>query len=239
MTDEEKIQREVDKRIASHNRDREEIESISKRIFAPMDKFLDEWQEADLPNAVTRIDGKVDLLAAEQKTQGREIGELKGKMDTFSSSLTTVRTEVAAMPGNWREDITRNMREHRKECLEGSGVVDLAEERGRATAERLIPNRRWTDTRGTLLRTLAIKAIPYILFVGVALGAYLVSGGDTEATTRALRAVSDAVAKVDSKIGQVEKKVEAVEANENEIETGSAQNVLAEPGMLPMSSFGE
>jgi len=61
---------------------------------------------------------------------------------------------------------------------------------------------------GPLVRMLALKALPYILLAAIALGAYLTSGGDTEAMTRALRAVSDAVGRVDKKIGVLEEKVD-------------------------------
>jgi hypothetical protein len=79
--------------------------------------------------------------------------------------------------------------------------------------------RRNTDIGGgSFARMVAIKALPYVLFGGIALGAYLVSGGDNEATARALRSVSDAIASVDSKVGAVEKKVAEVAADTSEDE---------------------
>jgi hypothetical protein len=70
----------------------------------------------------------------------------------------------------------------------------------------------WGDNGGAFFRSIIWKALPYVLFGGVALGAYLTSGGDEEAVTRALRAVSDAVTKMDTKVGQLEDEVKMEEA---------------------------
>lgn len=90
-----------------------------------------------------------------------------------------------------------------------TGRVDVENRREMDAAGVSSKYGRWEYTRSTVFRALAIKSIPYILFGLIMLGAYLASGGDTEATARALRAVSDAVARVDSKIEMVEKKVDS------------------------------
>lgn len=108
--------------------------------------------------------------------------------------------------------------------------------------DKIAPSRRWTDTRGTVVRALALKALPYVLLVGVLIGAYLVSGGDEEATTRALRAVSDAITRVDSKVESLEEKIDADAETEPEAVGSAARSAVgaaADVGTGHGAGYGE
>lgn len=119
----------------------------------------------------------------------------KGTNARLSKLETTDRVRIESELQQARDEITGQQDVERTEKTE-------------ATIRR-----RFGDNGGTFFKALVWKALPYVLFGCVALGAYLVSGGDTDATTRALRAVSDAVARVDGKIEKVEKKVDEVVAD--------------------------
>jgi len=138
MTEEERISAEVERRLEQHRKQENDFEDAAKKIFAPMTSFLEEWKNAQLPAKVSSINGKVDIFTTIQKTQGREIKELKGKVDNLSDSMVGVRERLAAVPGDRSKELQKALADHKKECVNGSGLIDVAEERGRAEAERLI-----------------------------------------------------------------------------------------------------
>ena len=173
--------------------------------------------EHDLATALDRISASVQShrveLGEKIATLTANVGTLQTSHEANAGKLDEVlRLELSCPARAGWDGLGRELGEVKKKISENRISVDseLRFMRGDATGAQEIGGRRWTDTRGTLFRTIALKALPYVLLACIALGAYLVSGGDTEATARALRAVSDAVARVDSKIEKVEAKVDDV-----------------------------
>jgi hypothetical protein len=108
----------------------------------------------------------------------REIGAAKKQID---KNRISVESELRALRGD------------------ATGQIDTTSPAARSIVKQ---------SDGAPWKSIAVKALPYVLMAGVAIGAYLVSGGDEEATTRALRAVSDAVSRIDAKVEKLEENLD-------------------------------
>jgi outer membrane murein-binding lipoprotein Lpp len=162
-----------------------------------------------------RIDlgSKVATLTANVATLQKSHDESAAKLDKVigleqacpaRAGFKSVNARIGNLETGEKLRIESELKQARDEII---GAVDVN------GAKMKRPSRApWGDSGGAFFRSLVWKALPYVLFGGVVLGAYLTSGGDNEAMTRALRAVSDAVAKMDTKVGQLEDKVEIEEA---------------------------
>lgn len=153
---------------------------------------------------------------------GRELGALGAKVETIQKSHEAnavkldevLKLELSCPARAGWNGIGREMGEVKGDIRmlrgDATGRVDVGPGTGSIGG---VVRQTFGNGNGGVLRPLVLKALPYILLAAVALGAYLTSGGDTEATTRALRAVSDAISSVDAKIEKVEKKVDEVVAD--------------------------
>jgi hypothetical protein len=164
-------------------------------------------QRYEIGRDMATLTANVDMLQTSHEDNAKKLDEvLRLELSCLArAGFEEARDRITQLEADGKIRIESELRMARDEV---TGQQDV--ERSTGVVGRMAASRRWNDSRGTLLRTLAVKALPYILFGCVALGAYLVSGGDEEATARALRAVSDAVARVDSKIEKVEAKVDDV-----------------------------
>jgi hypothetical protein len=175
-----------------------------QRIFAPMDRLMDDLRRADIPRTLATMDGKIDVIGSTQRTHGDEIGKLRDKVDKLSDGITTTREEVAKMPGQWRDDIAKSVSNHRLECTDASGAIDCAEERGRAEAERLAANLRKGSSiapgasRGALLRFVQHYLL-YIIIGIAAIGTWVATkfGGSQPEVQQAIEQGRQAEKRID------------------------------------------
>jgi hypothetical protein len=174
----------------------------------------------DLGEKIATLTANVGTLQTSHEANAKKLDEVyklelscaaragfDGALDRLAQLEDDSKVRVESELQAARDEITGRVDVENRDEMEAAGISNR--------------HRRWSDTRSTVFRALALKAVPYVLFGLVALGAYLASGGDTEATARALRAVSDAVARVDSKIEKVEAKVDEVSDD-----TGAAAAVV-------------
>lgn len=204
MTEDERIEQEVKRRIEQRDLQRSEFEVVAKNIFRPMDNFLEQYKRDNLAGKVSSIDTKVDVITTHQRTQGREIKELKGKVDGLSESMTGVKERVAAMPGEWGKDIqTAVTVESDRTRQDVSGLINTAEAKGRAEAERLATEAKRKDSfhpPRSNNRAIAIMQtyLPYILMGLAAIGAVSAALNGSTDEVQIQKAVESSVKKTES-----------------------------------------
>lgn len=191
--------------------------------------------DRDLEKALDRLTASVGDQRVEIAKIGERVGTLQTTHEANAVKLDRVLELELTCPSRagWKATNARlkNLETGEKLRIESELQAARDEVTGQQDVEsgridKIAPSRRWTDTRGTVVRALALKALPYVLLVGVLIGACLVSGGDEEATTRALRAVSDAITRVDSKVESLEEKIDTDAETEPEAVGSAARSAV-------------
>lgn len=236
MTDEEKIQAEVDRRIDQDRKQRSEFEAVAKQLFKPMDAFLEQWQRDNVAGKVTEIRGKVDTISTVQSTQGREIKELKGSVAGLTESMTGVKERVAAIPGERAKDIqaaitVESERFGPQDINDISGLINTAEKKGREDALRIaeaaksktgaangktgmdnvVPAARSSNRILFLIQTY----LPYILIGLAVIGAWVaaINGDPSEELEQGVEKAADNSEDAQRTIEELRKMIESVAEN--------------------------
>lgn len=110
---------------------------------------------------------------------GREVSGMSQKLDSVCTSVKEHGDAIRAL-----------------EIADATGSVSTKEQRA---------DRPSVSSRAVTLLPLAAKALPWIVATLIGIGAYLGSGGDTEAMANALRAVNETQSILSEKVETLER----------------------------------
>ena len=131
----------------------------------------------------------------------RNLNGMQRSVDNMGHEVTGLGREVSGMSAKL-DGICATVKEHSEairalQIADATGQVDVAEQRAQAAAER---NAR----QGLGWLPLVAKFAPWLIASLIGIGAYLGSGGDSQAMVNAIRAVNDTTLKLSKKIERIE-----------------------------------
>jgi hypothetical protein len=150
-----------------------------------------DWMAA-VRDDIRAVGKSVEGLGRELSAVHATVQSVARDVADHSAAITTIREAQLTCPARAREATTR---------------VDTAAQR-RSDA----PSRSHRTSAAWL--PLVAKVLPYILIAAVGLGAYLASGGDAEAMSRAIRAINDNTTRLSNKIESIERQTAAEEIHD-------------------------
>lgn len=153
--------------------DTAEMDAAIARTVAPINRLLDKMLTAD--GMLITVQKDVAVIKNEQKTQGRELGALKKRVDDLSTSL---HEKVNKMPDRWRLEIKESVAEHKKQD-EITGVHDLPKQQWNQQTYSTPPGLRRNNGVRVSRRTLITigKIIGWIVLgIGATYGLFRLPG---------------------------------------------------------------
>jgi hypothetical protein len=147
--------------------ERKSMEEVFEKAFKPLDGLITRLASAD--GMLAEVGKDVAVIKNEQKTQGREIGDLRVQ-------VRSLHDKVDLMPDRWESDIKTAVESCRSQRDEITNVTNLTKERERAARESRSPKHR-----DSWLPTVVKEALrPFITLLVVA----VVATGISIVTTR-------------------------------------------------------